>query len=193
MSFDMNTKISVSSFDIENTHSQKLLGITIDRKLNFHDHVFNLCKKASANTVQKMKFFIKEFFSKCDQIRSLIISVIARVFPFILLNQRKLIMKAILMSQFGYCPLVWIYNRALYNRINSLHEKAFRLVYNDFKSSFHQLLEKDHSVTIHQSNLQTLTIEISKVHNNIAAENMKDVFEIKNHKYNFRRDVRLQN
>ena len=47
-SLDMNTEISVSSFDIENTHSQKLTGVTIDRRLNFHDHVSNLCKKASA-------------------------------------------------------------------------------------------------------------------------------------------------
>ena len=44
----MNTEISVSSFDIENTHSQKLTGVTIDRTLNFHDHVSNLCKEASA-------------------------------------------------------------------------------------------------------------------------------------------------
>ena len=46
-SLNMNTEISVSSFDIENTHSQKLTGVTIDRRLNFHDHVSNLCKEAS--------------------------------------------------------------------------------------------------------------------------------------------------
>ena len=45
---DMNTKISVSNFDIENKHLQKLLGVTIDHRLNFHNHVSNLCKKASA-------------------------------------------------------------------------------------------------------------------------------------------------
>ena len=44
-SLDMNTKISVGNFDIESTHSQKLLGVTTDCKLNFHDHVSNLCKK----------------------------------------------------------------------------------------------------------------------------------------------------
>ena len=48
-SHDMNIKISVKSFDIENPHSRKLLGVTIDRKLNFHDHVSNLCKKMSAH------------------------------------------------------------------------------------------------------------------------------------------------
>ena len=121
------------------------------------------------------------------------ISAMMRVFPFILLNQSKLIMKAILISQFGYCPLVWInHNRTLDNRINKWHERTLRLVQNDFKSSFHQVLEKGNSVTIHQHNIQTLEIEIFKVHHNIAPEIMKDVFQIKNHQYNFRKDVRLQ-
>ena len=47
-SLDMKSVTSVSTFGIEYTHSQKLLGVTVDDKLNFHDHVFNLCKKASA-------------------------------------------------------------------------------------------------------------------------------------------------
>ena len=94
-SLDMNTKITVSSFDIENTHSQKLLGVTIDCKLIFYDHVSYLCKKGSAK-----------------------ISAMARVFPFMLLNQRNL-MKAISMTIFGYYPLVYMnHSRTLNNRIN---------------------------------------------------------------------------
>ena len=62
-SLDMNTKISVSSFDIKNTHSQKLLGVIIDCTLNFHGHVFDPCKKASGE-----------------------MSYMSSVFPFMLLN-----------------------------------------------------------------------------------------------------------
>ena len=62
-----------------------------------------------------------------------------------------------------------------------MHERALQLVYNDFKSSFHQHLEKDNFVTIHQRNLHTLAIEIFKVHNNIGAEIVKDILEIGNH------------
>ena len=46
-------------------------------------------------------------------------------------------------------------------------------------------------MAIHQRNLQTLAIEIFKLHNNTAPETMKNVFKIKNYKDNFRRDVRL--
>ena len=80
-------------------------------------------------------------------------SAIAKVVPFMLLNKSKLIMKAILMFQFGYCPLVWMnHNKTLNHQINSLHERALRPDYNNFKSSFHQLLEKDNSGTFLQHN-----------------------------------------
>ena len=42
------------------------------------------------------------------------------------------------------------------------------MVYNDNVSSFEDLLQKDGSVTIHQQNLRSLTVEIFKVIKNIA-------------------------
>ena len=84
-------------------------------------------------------------------------------------------MKAFITSQFSYCPLIWmLHSRTLNNRINNIHERALRLTYKDNKSSFKQLLEKDHSVTVHQKNLQVLITEIFKVKNNLAPDIMKD-------------------
>ena len=78
------------------------------------------------------------------------------------------------------------HSRQLNNRINSLHERAMRLVYKDFTSSFTQLLEKDNSVTIHQRNLQNLALEVFKVKNNLAPEVMKEVFVTKDSHYDLR-------
>ena len=58
--------------------------------------------------------------------------------------------------------------------------------YKDNKSSFKQLLEKDHSMTVHQKNLQVPVTEIFKVKNNLAPDIMKDVFELKEPPYNLR-------
>ena len=65
--------------------------------------------------------------------------------------------------------------RTLNNRINNIHERALRLTYKDNQSSFKELLEKDHSVTVHHKNLQTLAPGI-----------MKAVFELKEPPYNLR-------
>ena len=44
---DISTKFSLPACILENSVSRKLLGVTIDRKLNFNEHVTNLCDKAS--------------------------------------------------------------------------------------------------------------------------------------------------
>ena len=66
-------------------------------------------------------------------------------------------MKAFIQSQFGYCPLIWMcHSRALNTHINRIHERALRIVYNDYTSTFNMLLDKDKSVTVHVRNIQTL-------------------------------------
>ena len=67
------------------------------------------------------------------------------------------------------------HSRTLINRINGLHKRALSLVYNDFSSSFSELLEKYKSVTIHHRNLQTLAYEIFKVKNNTAPEILTEI------------------
>ena len=53
-------------------------------------------------------------------------------------------MKTFVMSQFNYCPLIWMFhNRALNNRINKIYEQALRLVYRNETISFCELLELD--------------------------------------------------
>ena len=75
------------------------------------------------------------------------------------MNQDKLrlLMKAFIESQFSYCPLIWMFHsRILNNRINKLHERTLRLVYNDQGSSSEQLLQRDNSFSIHDRNLQKI-------------------------------------
>ena len=59
LSRDVNTKIPVSSFNIKNIHSQQILGVTIDCKLHFHDHISNLCKRASTNVRKSKEIIMK--------------------------------------------------------------------------------------------------------------------------------------
>ena len=68
-------------------------------------------------------------------------------------DQRRMVMKAFIQSQFNYCSLIrMFYSRPLNNKINCLHERILRIVYSDYKSSFCELLEKDKSFKIHQKN-----------------------------------------
>ena len=97
-------------------------------------------------------------------------------------------MKAFIMSQFSYCPLVWMcHSRTLNNKINNLHERALRLVYDDRQSTFEELLNIDKSVVIHVRNLQVLGTKLYKVRHGLAPELMNDIFKKSNVTFNFRK------
>ena len=102
-------------------------------------------------------------------------------------------MKSFIISQFNYCPLIWMMlNSRLNNKINHLHERALRIVYNDYSSTFGDLLNKDKSVTNHQRSLQQLAIEIFKVKIGIAPKIMNEIFTlVQNNTYDLRNGMHL--
>ena len=94
-------------------------------------------------------------------------------------NQKKIIFNAFISSQFNYCPLIWLcHSRSLNNRINRIHERAFRIVFNDNISSFEELINKSGSVRVHH--------EIYKALHNLSPPLMSELFQLKNIKYNLR-------
>ena len=142
------------------------MGVTVDNKLSFEPHLNLLCKKVS----QKLH-------------------ALARVSKIISKKKLRVIMKAFIMSRFSYCPLVWMcHSRTLNNKINKIHQRALRLVYDDRQSTFEELLNIDKSVTIHHRNLQVLATELYKVHHGLAPELMNGIFKKINVTYNFRND-----
>ena len=72
------------------------------------------------------------------------LNALTRIAQFIVLVQRRSRVKVLICSQFGYCPLVWMFHsRKINNRINSLHERVLRVVYRDHNATFSELLSKD--------------------------------------------------
>ena len=77
------------------------------------------------------------------------------------------------------------HNRTKNNKINRLHERCLRLLYNNKKSSFHDLLEKDSPVSIHHRNLRALATEM---YNGMAPETVTEIFPLRPQgQYNLRR------
>ena len=84
------------------------------------------------------------------------------------------------------------HSRGLNNRINNLHERALRIVYQDKKSDFEILLKNDKSVTIHVRNLHYLVTEVYEVKNNNSPEIMREIFHFQeNENYNLRSGTHL--
>ena len=96
-------------------------------------------------------------------------------------------MNSFFISQFNYCPLIWMcHSRTINNKINSLHERCLRIIYNDYRSSFEYLLDRDKGVTIHLKSVRTLAIEMFKVSKNLSPQLVTEIFEKRNNVYDLR-------
>ena len=149
--------INVENNQITNSKCEKLLGIKTDHRLTFTAHIDEICKKGG----QKM-------------------NALSRVIPYMNITKLRSLLNAFFMSQFNYCPLTrTCHSRAKNNKINHLHERCFRIIYEDRASTFKQLMEKDSSVSIHTRNLRFLAAEMFKVVKGLRPTTINDLFPLK--------------
>ena len=167
-----HTTININGSVIKSSNSEKLLGITIDSAFTFKEHINTLCRKAS----QKLH-------------------ALSRISQYLSEHKNRILFKTFTMSQFNYCPLVWMcHSRGFNNKINNIHRRALKMVYQDKKSNLQVLLQKDNSVSIHMKNLQYLATEIYKVKSSLSPEIMKEIFIFQeNENYNLRSGTHLMN
>ena len=78
------------------------------------------------------------------------------------------------------------HSRSINNKINRLHERVLRIVYNGFKSSFENLLEKDGTVSMHVKNLQKLATEMFKISKKFFVSLMRELFHQQVNHYDLR-------
>ena len=146
--------VKVGKEMIWESQAEKLLGMMVDKDLNFNSHLKALCKKVN----QKVSALAR----------------IARILPF---QKRRIILKTFIESQFSYCPLVWMFcSRSMNKKINHIHERALRLVYQDYTTSFEDLLKKDVSLTFHHRNIHQVAIEMFKTKHDLSPPFMKEIF-----------------
>ena len=109
----------------------KLLGVTIDNHSKFDNYVTTICSKSNRK-----------------------LSALARVAKFLSFQKRCTLFKAFIESQFKYCPLAWTFHgRQTNNKINKVHERALKIVYDDTVTSCEDLFIKDRSFIIHHQNM----------------------------------------
>ena len=98
-------------------------------------------------------------------------------------------MKSFVTSQFGYCPLIWMFHsRRLNNKINSIPEIALRITYQDHISTFQELLNKGNSISIHHRNLLVLATKMFKIHRGLSPDILREIFVPKINLYNLLRN-----
>ena len=123
---------------IKNSASEKLLGVIIDNKLDFTEHLNTVCKKANLK-----------------------LHALNRISRFLSPEQHVLIINAYIKSLFNYCPLVWMFcYRRIMHKMNKIHEPSLRLLLKNYKDGFQDLLRSSGDISIHQRCINSLLTEV---------------------------------
>ena len=102
-------------------------------------------------------------------------------------------MKTLILSQFNYCPLVWMFcDRILDNKINRIHEKALRIASQNKIADFNTLLLESNAVSIHKRNPQLLMIEVYITVQNINPSSMTEMYVQKDLPHNLRNNLPMR-
>ncbi len=149
---------------IKSEENVKLLGVTLDYKLNFDPHISNLCKKAAAQ-----------------------LNVLKRLRSFIGFAEREVLVQSFVYSNFNYCPLVWYFSSSKsLQKIERIQERALSFLYNDHKSTYSNLLLKSKKCTMQVARQRALCIEIFKTMKNLNPSFMNNIFSFRTSNYSSR-------
>ena len=105
---------TVDDEEFESINSLKLLGVVLDNKLNFSEHVKLICSKSYSKigVLTKMRKLVRLF-------------------------------KSVILPGLNYCLIVWLFIRASDKRkLERMQEKGLRVVFNDNTSSYENLMFK---------------------------------------------------
>ena len=102
-------ELKINSIKVEASDDALLLGITIDKKLTFKQHVENLCRKAEYK-----------------------LHALRRIRKFLTIEKAKMLGNAFRDSRFNYAPLLWMFCRkTLYSKIEKIHYKTLKVNINE--------------------------------------------------------------
>ena len=117
----------------------KLLGITVDNELKFKKHIEDLCKKASYK-----------------------LHALRRIRGYLTVEKARILANTFIDSQFNYAPLIWMFTGKTINKICKIHHRTLRVVYDEYNKLYVEPLQLNNNVSIHQTHLQYLALEVFK-------------------------------
>lgn len=145
--------------------SVKLLGLIIDDKLTFKQHVSSLCKKAAMQ-----------------------VNALSRLSNLLTEDLKYKIFTAFVVSNFLYCPAVWhLCSLSDTKKMERMQERALRFVLNDHESNYKKLLKKTKRPSLYMIRQQAIVLEIHKILNKFSPQFLHDLFKIKENEYDMRK------
>ena len=136
----------------------------IDYLLKFDSHISSICRKAAQQ-----------------------INILKRLGKHLTKLNKLTIFHTFIVSNFNYCPLSWHFcTERNTTKLEKLQERALRFVYDDYVSSYDDLLDRAKIPSLKLRRIKTMAIEAFKIVHGIAPPCLHDCLTLTENRYNFR-------
>ena len=154
----LNCKEKKFIFDLDNVtiipnDVVKLLGVHLDSKFNFENHISHICKKAGNH-----------------------LNVLKRLSKFINKNDRMAIFRAFILCHFQFCSVVWHFcGLGSMTKMERIQERALRFVHGDYTSDYNGLLSISKLPSLKLGRERSITTLTYKIMHSLAPSYLKDL------------------
>ena len=103
----LKCSLKIGSMTIKESDEVELLGITIEKALNFKKHIENSCRTSRYK-----------------------LHALRRIRKYLKLDKAKLLGNTFIDSQFNYAPLIWMFcHKSTYLKMQKIHHKSLKVIY----------------------------------------------------------------
>ena len=154
---DENCTVIVNNVTIENLDECKLLGVYIDKGLSYSKHINTICSKANAKLL-----------------------ALKRLANFLTVDCRLSLLRSFIVCHYLYCAaLLHFSNKKLKDKIERTVYRGLKLVFNDYKSTYDELLKRANMDSLELQRQKAIITEMYKCLKGIGPEYLRDVFNFR--------------
>ena len=162
--------INIGDHIISRHNTLKILGITLDEKVKFNEHIKNMWQTSSRQ-----------------------INVLGCISTFLNPQCHDKVYKSFINANCGYCPLLrMLCGKCNLRKIEKLQERALRIVYQDSKLDYGSLIGKSGQLSLRMNMIRVLSIEVYKCVKGTNPDYLNEMFSLSNFHYDFRDQSHLE-
>ena len=150
--------------EVKSSDYLKILGVAIDNKLAFSEHISDICKKTSCK-----------------------VGVLLRLRNLIPWSAKLQLYKSNILPHLTYCDIVWHFCKSSdKKKVERIQERALRAVFKSKSETYNDLLTKAGLSSLYQQRLQNIATLMYKVKNRLVPTYITEIFNTTPKQYNLR-------
>ena len=142
----------------------KVLGITVDYRLTFNEHI-RICTLKAARQL----------------------NALSRISKYLDTKSKSVLYHSFIASNFNYCPIVWHFCGVVNNnKLEKIQERSLRILFSDYESDVHDLLDSIGGQTLALRRLKFMLLEVYKCIKKVNAPCLHNLFNTNTIPYQLR-------